>query len=275
MPITALVNGKEAATLSIADRAVLYGDSVFETIAVKNQTPLMLEEHLGRLEASAEAFKISYDKKSLLFEIKSLVRQSKVSCVLRVTVSRGEGGRGYKPSENMSGTRILSLHDVPKDLTALQTNGINIGLSAIKLSHQTALAGHKHSNRLEQVLASMDITDELDEVVMLDIDDHVVCGSKSNIFVLINDQWHTPRLHKAGIAGVMRSKIIEIMHANNIPLSESSLLEVDDLKKSQAIFVSNSLIGIWPVKKFMNQAVTSHTHCNALITLIEEAGCVL
>lgn len=275
MILNALVNGLETKTLSITDRAVLYGDSVFETIAVRNQIPLLLEEHLDRLNASTNALRISYKQDSLINEINKLSTTSKVDCVLRITISRGEGGRGYKPDDQMDGTRILSLHDVPKQLKTKQSTGIALGLSSVQLSQQPILAGHKHGNRLEQVLASMNIKDEHDEVVMLDRDEHVICCSKSNIFALLDGQWVTPKLSLSGIAGVMRGKITSLMKKHQIPFIESDSLQLADLENAEAVFVSNSLIGIWPVTQYLNQNIDSIKHCQVLVDLLEESGCAL
>jgi len=271
----ALVNGLEVTTISITDRAVLYGDSVFETIAVREQTPLLLEEHLERLSDSAAALNIHYQKDTLINEIKTLVAKHKISCVLRVTISRGEGGRGYQPDEKMDGTRILSLHKQPDQLERKRSEGVILGLSPIKLSLQPKLAGHKHSNRLEQVLASVALTDDIDEIIMLDYDDHVTCGSKSNIFLLFDDQWLTPKLSFAGIAGVMRGKIISLMKQHQITVIESDSLSISDIENSQAAFISNSLIGIYPVKKYMNQPLNSNPYCQPMIDLLEQSGSVL
>lgn len=271
----ALVNGLETTTISVADRAVLYGDSVFETIAVRNQSPLLLEEHLNRLSYSSAALGIKYQQTTLVDEINHLLLKHDASCALRVTISRGEGGRGYRPDKDMDGTRILSLHDIPQQLKAQRSDGISLGLSSIKLAHQPRLAGHKHSNRLEQVLASMELTDSIDELVMLDADDHVTCCSKSNIFVLIADQWVTPKLSFAGIAGVMRKKIISLMKEHKMPLIESDSLTIKKLEDAQAAFISNSLIGIVPVKNYMNTQLDSFQHCQPLIDLLEQSGCVL
>lgn len=275
MILQALVNGLEATTVSIADRAVLYGDSVFETVAVRDQKPLLLKEHLDRLSDGADALNIQYQREALINEINSLILKHDVSCVLRITVSRGEGGRGYQPDANMDGTRILSLHKLPERLQEQRLDGITLGLSSIKLSKQPHLAGHKHSNRIEQVLASMELTDEVDEIVMLDTDNRVICGSKSNIFALIDGQWITPKLSLSGIAGVMRGKLISLMNEQQISLSESDSLTTKDIEKAQAVFVSNSLVGIWPVKKYMNQTLNSMPYCQPVISLLEQSRCIL
>lgn len=272
--ITALVNGVKSNTLSIADRAVLYGDSVFETVAVSKQKPLLLEDHLARLELGAQALKIHYNKIKLIKEINSLISLSKVNSVMRITISRGEGGRGYQPNKQMKGTRIISLHDMPSGVKKRQTEGIILGLSSIKLSQQPALAGHKHSNRLEQVLASIEISEKTDEVIMLDSENNVICGSKSNIFILLNGTWVTPRLLKAGIAGVMRGKIMTLLKENNIPFNEHKTLTLKEVKNAEALFVSNSLIGLWPVRQFIAQPFAIGS-CQPILHLLKKSGCML
>jgi len=171
--LASLINGEDKASLPISDRSVLYGDALFETIAVNNGAPLLLNEHLTRLKQGVEQLGMLLDFSLLTSEIKQFLEvnagQIGSPKVLRVTITRGSSGRGYAPAKDSEATRILSLHEWPENLESLRKGGVKLSISDITLSHQPQLAGLKHSNRLEQVLAAQRIPEGFDDVIMFDV----------------------------------------------------------------------------------------------------------
>lgn len=282
----ALVNGIERDSISIADRAVLYGDSLFETVAVRGRQALLLDLHLERLARSAKQLQIHYDHQQLLTEIQQLLGNNIIdseqdTSVLRITLSRGAGGRGYQPSTDLEGTRIVSLHEAPQYPAHYQTEGITLGLSELRLAKQSALAGLKHGNRLEQVLASMDIAADSQDVILRDHEEHIICCSKANLFALIDDTWVTPDLSECGINGVMRTKIQALAATHKLPFATSNTMTLTDLRNAKALFISNSLIGVWPVKRLLTNGndcfVQQYTtrDCAIIQQHLAAAGCIL
>jgi len=173
--------------------------------------------------------------------------------VLKLIVTRGCGGRGYRQPESISPTRLFSLHPHPDYPDNFQTDGIVAKFCNQRVSSSLTLAGIKHLNRLEQVLARAEWQDDsFQEGLMLDNDGHVVEGAMSNLFFVNNGVLHTPSLTKCGIKGIVREIVIDFAQLNNIRLIEKqfdkkSVLEADE------VFITNSVIGIWPVKQLDQQ----------------------
>jgi len=251
--MTILINGKENNCLATSDRAIQYGDGLFETIAVKDGQCEFWHEHMSRLADGCERLKIPIpDTQKLLFEAQQLC-SNKEHAVLKIIVTRGSGGRGYRAPEHVTPTRILSIHDWPKYSAANSCDGIELYVCQTRLAKQPMLAGIKHLNRLEQVIARSEWQDsEIDEGLMLDAESHVIEGTMSNCFAVINNELVTPKIEHCGVAGIMRSQIIKqatllgmIVQQREISLNE--LLVADEL------FVCNSIIKIWPVKKLLKK----------------------
>ena len=117
-----------------------------------------------------------------------------------------------------------------------------------RLSHSPALAGIKHLNRLEQVLAATEWDRAIaDEGLMLDNTGAVIEGTVSNIFILRNETLLTPLLDHCGVAGVMRDFIIRKLSANTLLSVRQMRLTIDDLLTADAVFICNSILGVWPV----------------------------
>lgn len=250
MASKSLINGVQSDQVSINDRGFLYGQNVFETIAVDNNKALLLDQHLQRLKKGCQALQITYNQRLLVTEIKQLLQlqNNAKRHVLRVCVSAGSGGRGYLTPARSKSQRILSLHDYPKNVASHQHAGINLGVAKLRLSEQPCLAGLKHANRLEQVLARSQWQDNWQEALLLDQNSDVIEATQSNVFIVKNNVVCTPDLAKNGVAGIMRGQVLQCCVQLGIKTKVMSL-SLDDVRQADAIFLSNSLIGIWPVKR--------------------------
>jgi 4-amino-4-deoxychorismate lyase len=163
-------------------------------------------------------------------------------------VTRGRGGRGYGAQDCGPATRILQRHARPDYPASLQLDGIRVRLCRTRLSHNPALAGMKHLNRLEQVLARSEWVDTgIREGLIFDMDGHLVEGTMSNVFLVLDERLITPRLSSCGVAGVMRSVILELAEALGLPVQLASIT-AGQLSRADELFLTNSLIGIWPVR---------------------------
>ncbi len=249
-----LINGQSEQRISVLNRALQYGDGLFETIAVVNGQPLAWDRHIARLQAGCERLNIECPTPSqLVSESSQLCGQSKLA-VLKLVVSRGEGGRGYQPAKSMKSTRIFSLHDWPDYPSTYQKHGIEVSLCKTRLGLNPSLAGLKHLNRLEQVLLSQEISlAQKTEGLALDIEDRVIEGSMSNIFIVKNGQFLTPSLDKAGVAGVIRGKILDISKASGLPCLVTTL-SLQDVLNADEVFLCNSIAGLWPVVRIAGAA---------------------
>lgn len=248
MELFALYNGKPTDSVPLSDRGFAYGDGLFETIKVVDGEAQFLGEHLRRLERDCARLGIEVDGAILRAEIRSLL-SANCSGVLKIIITRYSAQRGYAVAPHSHAERFLRFYpqQFPQDARAV--DGVDIRLCRQRLSEQTALAGMKHLNRLEQVLARAEWSDNtVAEGLMLDTRGRVIEGTMSNVFVVKSGRVLTPRLHRCGVAGVMREVIMHQLSIQCAPVMEADLT-LDDLSIADEIFLSNSLIGIWPVRK--------------------------
>ncbi len=265
--LTVLINGRQSDQLSALDRGLLYGQSVFETITVIANKACLLEHHMNRLVRGCKALSIPLNTDQLRQEIGTII-QDQSKTVLRVTISMGVGGRGYMNPLKPEPCRILSLHPFPDHPSKYWQEGIELGIAEIRLAQQPALAGIKHGNRLEQIIARSQWQKDWQEALLLDQSDHVIEATQSNIFILRDAELLTPRLDVAGVEGVMREFVISSAH--NLGLSVKTVpLSVDNIEAADEVFLTNSVIGLWPVRKFKNTVYqnqkTSHKLLNLMI----------
>ncbi len=230
------------------DRGLHYGDGLFETIAYKDGCIEFLECHLNRLMSGCVKLNIAFDRFSdLRCEIHSLCHEASSDAVIKVIVTRGASSRGYLAPKGTIPTRIVSTYPYPNDVHYYNQQGIRARICQHRLSENSGLAGLKHLNRLDQVIARNEWRDKtIAEGFMLDSTDHVIEGTMSNIFIVSARRLITPKLDKSGIAGIIRSKIITLATEQNMPVKEASICQ-QTLRNAEEIFVCNSVMGIVPV----------------------------
>ncbi len=248
-----LINGELKSTLAITDRGLHYGDGLFETIEVVLGRPVFLRQHLARLKTGCQTLKIPYPDETLLLDELKQVSTGCKQGVIKLMLTRGSGGRGYRQPEMLKPTRIIALHPYPDYPENFKTQGIQARFCTSRLGLNPLLAGIKHNNRLEQVLARAEWQDEFQEGLMLNLHEHVIEGTMSNLFIVKEQIIYTPEISVSGIKGVMRQIIIRIAEQNNIPIQEA-LLTKDLVLQADELFVSNSVIGIWPIRLLANKS---------------------
>lgn len=263
-----LVNGQADTQASALDRGLLYGQSVFETIAVSNSKACLLDLHLKRLVLGANTLNIPICIDQVTADIdKALAKLDASRAVLRVAISMGEGGRGYLDPVEATPTRIVSIHSYPDHDSANWLEGIKLGVADVRISHQPALAGIKHGNRLEQIIARSQWQADWQEALLLDQNDCVVEATQSNVFIVKDDTVFTSKLDFAGVAGVAREYIISQL--DNLGMRfESVSLSVNQIEAADEVFLSNSVIGLWPVKQFKNKIYSSFKTSHKLLKLM-------
>ncbi len=248
------VNGQPSSSLSPLDRGLSYGDGLFETIRINEQGPTLFDLHMTRLETSSGKLGLHVDHKQIRAEIISfLATQLSVSSVLKITITRGVGGRGYNPQGCEGSTRILSLFPFPDYPKNAQPVGVALYECSTRLGLSRALAGMKHLNRLEQVLGRAEWqTSEFAEGLMFDINGQIIEGTMSNLFIVEGDTLVTPDLTLSGVAGVCRQYILDQAKSSGIKTQIRSLSR-NELLLASEVFVCNSVFGVWPVISFAQQ----------------------
>jgi len=245
--IPVLVNGKPDACLSTLDRGLLYGDGVFETMMVSDGEPRFWALHMQRLQAGCKRLGISPCDTELLKNEADSLLDSDAAGVLKVIVTRGSGGRGYRPAAATTPTRIIQLHSWHGYPPGCAETGITARTCSTRLGHNRALAGIKHLNRLEQIMARREWDDAgIMEGLLLDHEGCLIEGTMSNIFLVMGGVLVTPALDRCGVAGIMRSRVLDAAELQGLEV-EIRHIRSGELAQADEVFVCNSVIGIWPV----------------------------
>jgi len=244
-----LVNGVESVSISTNDRGLNYGDGLFETMRLADGEIALLDRHLFRLKQGCDRLRLEWPGQAILrMEISRVIRDHQFG-VVKLMVTRGSIGRGYLPAEAITPTRIVGLHALPTLPADNYLDGVRVHVCKTRLSRNSALGGIKHLGRLEQVLASLEESDsKIDEGLMLDVDDNVIEGIRSNIFLVRNGEVTTPALDYSGVAGVMRAEVIDTLKANKSSI-QIKTVDLDELLCADEIFLSNSIFGIWGIRE--------------------------
>ena len=262
LELNVLINGRYQKNLDISDRGLHYGDGLFETIEVYQAQPLFLQQHLARIEAGCQVLKIPFPSELLLLAEIAQICQSVSQGVVKLMLTRGSGGRGYRQPETISVTRILALYPFPACPESYQTQGVKIRFCQLRLSLNPTLAGLKHNNRLEQVLARTEWGEEYQEGLMLNLNEHVIEGTMSNLFVIKNSILYTPEITLSGVKGIIRDIVIQLAKQHDMTVIEKQMSQ-EAVYQADALFVTNSVIGLWSIKqldtqKYQPSALTQH-----------------
>ncbi len=255
LPIIA-VNGIIDAQVSPLDRGFTYGDGVFETCRMVDSKIPLWRFHRERLLDSCKKLSIPVDINVVEAQLKNLILdvdpKDKNKAVVKIIVTRGQGGRGYSISSSASPTLVISIFPATAYPDVYFSDGIKVRLCSQRFGCNPGLAGLKHLNRLEQILARAEWQDEsIVEGILLDTNSNVIEAVFSNIFLVKNGELFTPDLSEAGVAGVMRRVIVEViapLAAVNVAIRKCTL---NDLVSADEVFLCNSNYGIWPVKTFI------------------------
>ncbi|SDK13894.1 aminodeoxychorismate lyase [Pseudomonas indica] len=240
------VDGLPAGDVPVTDRGLAYGDGLFETIAVRAGRPRLLERHLRRLSEGRTRLGMACDE--ALIESELLAFCSVLGDgVVKLILTRGDGLRGYAPPVGGQARRILQGGALPAYPLANAERGVSLYSCRTRLAEQPALAGLKHLNRLEQVLARSEWQDPaFAEGLMRDVSGRVIEGVFSNLFMARLGRLVTADLSRCGVAGVMRAEVLAIAQAAGISV-EVRDIAYEELLQADEIFLCNSLYGVWPV----------------------------
>ena len=254
-----LINGQPAEQISAQDRGLHYGDGLFETIAVNNGAPLLWDRHLQRLGLGCSRLSIEPPDPTLLRAETEHICAGVEQAVLKIIITRGAGSRGYRPSpltsHPLSATRIVARYPWPEWPQRFWQEGVRVRVCQTPLGSNPLLAGIKHLNRLEQVLARSEWDDpDIPEGLMLDQTGSVIEATQSNVFIVRQGRLLTPDLSASGVAGIMRAYIIEIAAMLSIPCAVTRLT-LADVQTAEEGFLCNSLIGVWPIRESAGAAL--------------------
>lgn len=270
--LSSLINGEVQDSVSVQDRGFQYGDGLFETLRVIDGKPCHWSRHLRRLQKGCSRLGIPCPESTTLqAEAKSLCAGIDVA-VLKITLTRGKGKRGYAVPEKVEATRVLGIAPLPSYPLTHKTEGIVLTVCKTRMGINPALAGIKHLNRLEQVMARTEWQDAgISEGLMLDNNGFVIAGTMSNVFAVRNGELLTPDLSHCGVKGITRERLMEATTDSGFPVLVKPLT-LDEIKQADELFVCNSVIGIWPVRQLQEKSWQPGPLTQRLIP-IAEASC--
>lgn len=246
--MTTLINGKPGESISVLDRGFQYGDGIFETLAVANSEPLLWDRHIQRFAQSAARLSLQAPAEELLRREARQLCDGVARGVLKIVLTRGISGRGYAPDLSATPTRTVSLLPWPDYPAQHHTHGVSVQFCHNLITRHNILAGLKHLNRLEQILARLELKNDCAEGLMQDENGHVIEGTMTNLFIVSRGALKTPNLKNSGVEGIMRALVMERAGALAIDC-QTAELKHEDILSAAEIFLTNSLIGIWPVRQ--------------------------
>ncbi len=238
-----LINGVAEQRLSVLDRGFSYGDGVFETILVRDGHAPHWQRHCVRLAQGCKRLYLPLpDVVQLEAEVRA-VCLGLARAVVRVTVTRGQNERGYKITNATEPTRVVAGFPLPTLALDDYQAGIRLRWCALRLGLNKDLAGIKHLNRLEQVLARAEWDDPaIGEGLLRDHQDNVISAIAANVFFTIDGKLTTPLLESSGVAGVARAAVLELL-----PKCTIRTVGSQELMQAGEIFLTSSVRGIVPV----------------------------
>jgi 4-amino-4-deoxychorismate lyase len=244
-----LIDGMFDCCFSPLDRGLSYGDGVFRTMKVRDCIPDDWPLHYQKLVADCSALGIVCPSPEvILADVHKLFQLDEIA-VAKIIITRGIGARGYAPPAITTPTRLLIKSEFPIYPNACFDEGVALYVCKTQLSQQPLLAGVKHLNRLENVLARAEWSDpKYWDGLMLDQDGHVIECTSANIFVRFGDTLYTPSLTKCGVAGVMRQKIMGLAHTLSLQV-QTVELDWSQFMQAEEVLISNSLYGVLQVRE--------------------------
>lgn len=265
-----LINGRPIGNPLIHDRGFMYGDGVFRTVRVAGGRPLWWPAQLAKLRRDAQALGIPCPEDAVWTDDVSRLLDGRETGVLRLVLTRGEGPRGYRPPDGIPANRVASLAAFPAWMEDVARQGARMRLCGLRLAIQPRLAGIKHLNRLENVLARGEWDDpDVHEGLLLDADGRVIGGVSSNLFLLTDAGLLTPRLDRCGVAGVARERVMAAAGRLNLAVREVDM-RLDDVFGAREVMLTNSLMGVWPVSRLEQQTWPAPQVAPALRNLLDD-----
>lgn len=254
-PQAVWVNGRAGGALSPAERGLHYGDGLFETIACVAGRPRFLDLHLERLARGCARLGIAGPSPEELRREILAVAAGAGRAIVKVLLTRGPGAaRGYRTTGAEQPTRLTLRYRWEEEDPRLATEGVRVRTAALRLAESPALAGLKHLNRLEQVLARREWSDaDIAEALMFSSGGKLISGVMSNVFLVAGAKLRTPRLDRCGVAGIMRQVVLREAARLGIACEEAPL-EAADLARASELFLTSAVIGLRPVRSLDGRA---------------------
>ena len=251
-----LINGVFTDFISVYDRGLLFGDGFFETmkwITIKEEKKVVFwSRHLKRLKKSCDKAKINCPSREILDEYRNIILKKcaqlkQLKGVLKIIITRGEGGRGYSFEKNMKPSVIFQSFPITLPDENSLIEGVEIDICKTPINQNNFLSGLKHLNRIDSVIASDFINEKMYDLIFLDSNNLIIEGIKTNIFFIKKKKLCTPKITSSGINGIMRQVVMEKYSPLFDELIENNI-NVNQISEFDGAFLTNSIIGVLPIK---------------------------
>lgn len=260
------------AVVPVNDRSFLYGDGLFETMRIVHGRPFRLEQHLERFTRGAEFLKIKlpFSPKAIQKFVEQLIEKNELKdAVLRITLSRGVGERGYSPKGADKPTLVMTLYPAPPIDEIVEWSLIT---SSYRIPASDPISSFKTSNKLLHIMARLEAEEKgANEALIINTNGEVAETTSGNLFWVYHDNICTVPTGRGVLPGITRAIILEICQAMELETNKR-VIKPEALRNSQGIFISQSVLGIVPITSFDGHPVTpsplvdqiAHNYCEML-----------
>lgn len=238
------VNGVAGTQVSALDRGLSYGDGLFETLRVLDGAAPLWARHMRRLAEGCTRLRLPLPDAEMLWRETAAVSAAMPDAVVRITLTRGVGHRGYAPPAVAAPSRVVAAFAAPVPDRLTYRDGIRVRMCDLRLADQPLLAGIKHLNRLEQVLARAEWDDPaIAEGLLRDTRGDVISATAANVFAVVAGVLRTSAVDRCGVAGVGRAEVLAVR-----PAAQVGPLGLEALRAASEVFLVSSVRGVVPVQ---------------------------
>jgi aminodeoxychorismate lyase len=237
------------AVVPVNDRGFMYGDGLFETMRVCNGRPFRLAQHVERMMRGADFLKIKcpFTPKELQDFAGQLIGQNQMpEAVLRMTLTRGPGERGYTPQIGSRPTVVMTLHTAPP-MDVENPVQWRLITSSYRIPAGDPLSSFKTANKLVHVMARMEAVEkDADEALLINTNGEVAETASGNLFWVYQENICTAPTGRSVLPGIMRAVVLEICRTLGLPTNKR-IIKPGVLRNADGIFITQSVLGIVPV----------------------------
>ncbi|MGB0192448.1 MAG: aminotransferase class IV [Candidatus Micropelagos thuwalensis] len=246
---------EDTSKISSSDRGFLLGDGVFETLYATGKTDVAVvffNQHWQRLTTALNLVEIDipYAANDILAACQHLIKHmlfennndQSQSFVLRLSVSRGNGGRGLSISQDAKPNWLLTAAPCPPP-----PKSVSLHVSTLCRPSKNLTSRIKSLSYMDNILARKEAVQAgANEALLLNEKGYVSCAAAANIFVFENNRWVTPLISDGALDGIVRGEILNMSKLDGVPIIEESLTLVQ-AQEADHLFICNSLTGAVPV----------------------------
>jgi branched-chain amino acid aminotransferase len=242
---------RDEAVVSVFDHGFLYGDGVFEGIAVVKRSIFKLNEHLDRLLDSANYLRIDAPgREDILAAVLETARRNSLDeGYLRVVLTRGAGPVGIRNMDKLGAPTlvVIAQHETRAARASVYENGLRAVVSSVRRVPPQCVDGKaKTCNYINNILAYLEARHAgADTAILLDTEGYVAEDYAANLFVVVNRTVKTPILGSI-LNGITRQTLLQLCRDEGRVTMESRLT-THDLYCADEVFETGSLAEVKPI----------------------------